>query len=190
MQGHPQLFALIESSMPAFGLELVDVEVSDRGLVRVFIDRPNRAANDRTQGITIDDCANVSHHLTRLFMVENVSFERLEVSSPGVDRPLRTPRDFARFAGERAKIRLLATTQNRRNFEGVLAGVQADTVILEVEGTSWRLPLADIERARLIVDLDFRPEGKKKPARESKAPAAERSSRRPGKTEKIKKSKD
>jgi ribosome maturation factor RimP len=172
MQGHPTLFELVGTTLPALGFELVEVEVSDRGLVRVFIDKPGRNAKSRGDGITVDDCATVSHHLTRVFMVENVDFERLEVSSPGVDRPLRAAADFARFAGERAKIRLLAPINNRRNFEGVLAGVDAagQHVALEFEGQTWDLPLVEIERARLIPDLDFRPEGKaKKPGKPEKA---------------------
>jgi ribosome maturation factor RimP len=175
MQGHPTLFELISTTLPGLGFELVEVEVSERGLVRVFIDKPGRSHKDRTGGITVDDCASVSHHLTRVFMVENVNFERLEISSPGVDRPLRTAADFSRFAGEMAKVRLLAPINNRRNFEGVLAGVDAagQQVSIVVDGETWQLPLAEVERARLIPELDFRPEGKApKPGRGKKAPSA------------------
>ena len=71
---------LLERTVPALGYELVDVDLASRGkLVRVFIDKPN--------GVDVEDCARVSNHLTRLFAVENVDFERLEVSSPGLDRP-------------------------------------------------------------------------------------------------------
>lgn len=185
MQGHPTLFDLIGKTLPALGFDVVEVEVSERGLVRVFIDKPGRGPNTRGDGITVDDCATVSHHLTRLFMVENVNFERLEVSSPGVDRPLRSAGDFARFVGEKAKIRLLAPVNNRRNFEGVLAGVDANThVVIQVDGQSYQLPIAEIERARLIAELNFRPDGKKggKKAEKNVAETFARQSDRAGKS--------
>jgi ribosome maturation factor RimP len=160
MQANPVLYGLIASTLPAMGYDLVEVEVSDRGLVRVFIDKPGREPTAREGGITIDDCTTVSHHLTRLFAVENVNFERLEVSSPGVDRPLRSPSDFERFKGSVAKIRLLASLNNRRNFEGVLDGVEADQVAIVMDATRYLLPIAEIERSRLVPELDFRPQGK------------------------------
>src|SRR5881394_1149057 len=84
---------LLQRTLPALGYELVDVDVSARGkLVRVFIDKP--------KGVDVEDCARVSNHLTHLFAAENVDFDRLEVSSPGLDRPLTKLADYARFAGE------------------------------------------------------------------------------------------
>src|SRR5689334_20896959 len=83
---------LLEKTLPPMGYELVDWDMSRGGLVRVFIDKPG--------GVDVEDCARVSNHLTRLFTVEGIGFERLEVSSPGLDRPLKHPHDFARFAGE------------------------------------------------------------------------------------------
>src|SRR5881394_2170499 len=89
---------LLQRTLPALGYELVDIDVSARGkLVRVFIDKPN--------GVDVEDCARVSNHLTRLFAVENVDFDRLEVSSPGLDRPLRKAADFVRFTGAEAEFR-------------------------------------------------------------------------------------
>jgi ribosome maturation factor RimP len=93
------LQGLLDNTLAGLGYELVDLERSAKGaLLRVFIDKPG--------GITVDDCALVSNHLSRLFAVENVSYDRLEVSSPGLDRPLRTARDFARFAGQKARLKL------------------------------------------------------------------------------------
>ena len=81
------------------GFELVDWELSPRaGLVRVFIDKP--------EGVDVEDCARVSNHLTHLFTVENIDYDRLEVSSPGLDRPLKKLADYARFAGEEAQLTL------------------------------------------------------------------------------------
>src|SRR5258706_11066693 len=82
---------LLQRTLPALGYELVDVEASRGGLVRVFIDKP--------AGIDVEDCARGSNHLTRLFAVENIDFDRLEVSSPRLDPPLTKLADFARFAG-------------------------------------------------------------------------------------------
>ena len=82
---------LVETTLTGLGYELVDLEVSGRGLMRVLMDKPG--------GIALEDCERVSHQLTRLFAVEGVNYERLEVSSPGLDRPLKKEADFARFRG-------------------------------------------------------------------------------------------
>src|SRR4030095_5475087 len=91
--------------VPPMGSELVDWESSPKGrYVRVFIDKP--------KGVSVEDCARVSRQLSRLFAVENIDFERLEVSSPGLDRPLRKAADFQRFAGEEAEFRLANPVAN------------------------------------------------------------------------------
>ena len=87
----------LRATLEGLGYELVDFESSRSGLLRVFIDSP--------RGVTVDDCAIVSNHLTKLFAVEGVDYERLEVSSPGLDRPLKRLEDFARFAGREATVR-------------------------------------------------------------------------------------
>src|SRR3989338_7315530 len=89
---------LVEVTVNGLGYELVDFERSGRGLLRVFIDKP--------KGISVDDCQTVSNQLTRLFLVENVDYDRLEVSSPGLDRPLKKEADFVRFAGQKAQLKL------------------------------------------------------------------------------------
>ena len=88
---------LLESTLAGLGYELVDFERSGKGkLLRIFIDKPG--------GIGVEDCAKVSNHLSRVFAVEEVSYERLEISSPGLDRLLRKEQDFVRFAGHRARL--------------------------------------------------------------------------------------
>jgi ribosome maturation factor RimP len=104
--------AIIERAVVAMGYEAVDVEQAQQGLLRVYIDSP--------AGITIDDCEAVSRQLSHLLTVENVDYARLEVSSPGLDRPLRKPADFERFAGMRAAVRLRLPLEGRRNFEGIV----------------------------------------------------------------------
>ncbi len=131
--------------LAGIGYELVDLEQARGGLVRVFIDRPG--------GISVEDCATVSHHLTRLFAVEDVAYERLEVSSPGLDRPLKRLEDFTRFAGQQATVRLKLPRDGRRRIEGKIEGVSQGEVQIDVEGRRWSVAMADIDRARLVPDV-------------------------------------
>ena len=133
--------------MAGLGYELVDFETSPRArLLRVLID------SDRPEGITVEDCALVSNHLTRLFTVENVDYDRLEISSPGLDRPLKKAADFERFAGQEAQLRTRLPLDGRRNFSGVLLGVQDGRVRVQGEtpGQVFELPLEQIDKARLV----------------------------------------
>jgi len=140
---------LLAKTLPALGYELVDWDSSPRsGLVRVFIDKPG--------GINVDDCARVSNHLTRLFPVENVAFERLEVSSPGIDRPLRKPADFARFAGEEADLRLRDAMGEARRVKGILRGCEDGAVLIETSAGVRTIPLDGIDKARLVPKIDWR----------------------------------
>ena len=135
----------LRETLGSLGYELVDLETSRGGLVRIFIDAP--------RGITVDDCARVSNHLTRAFAVEGVDYERLEVSSPGLDRPLKRLEDYARFAGQVASLRLKLPVEGRRRYEGRLDGVEDGKVVLEVEGVRRSFAFGDIERARLVPEL-------------------------------------
>ena len=135
----------LRETLSGLGYELVDLESSRGGLVRIFIDSPS--------GITVEDCARVSNHLTRAFVVEGIEYERLEVSSPGLDRPLKRPEDFGRFVGRKASLRLRLPRDGRRRFEGVLAGIEDGAAVLEVEGERLRFAFADIDRARLVPDI-------------------------------------
>jgi ribosome maturation factor RimP len=138
---------VIEPVIAGMGYELVDVQASNGGrFLRLFIDKP--------QGINVDDCAAVSRQLTRLFEVEGIDYDRLEVSSPGLDRPLRKSADFARFAGQRAELRMRRPDAGgRRKFAGVLQGAAAGQVSIEVDGQTVALALEDIERAKLVPKL-------------------------------------
>lgn len=138
---------VVEPAVTGMGYELVDVQASGGGrLLRLFIDKPG--------GVTLDDCAAISRHLTRVLAVEGIDYERLEVSSPGLDRPLRKERDFARFAGQKAEVRMRTPdASGRRKFAGVLRGVESGQVSMELDGQVIRLALADVERAKLIPEL-------------------------------------
>jgi ribosome maturation factor RimP len=130
---------LIEQAVTGLGYELVDFETSPRGrLLRVFIDKP--------EGVTVDDCAAVSDHLTRLFMVENVDY----------DRPLKKPADWQRFAGQQAQFKLRVPVGNQRNFVGEIAGLRGESVAMIVEGKEREFPLAGIEKARLVPRISFK----------------------------------
>jgi len=140
---------LLESTIPAMGFELVDWEIQPRaGLVRVFIDKPG--------GVDVEDCARVSNHLTHLFTVENVDYERLEVSSPGLDRPLTKLADYARFAGDEAQVSLREMSDGARRLKGVLRGVEGADVLLETDKGPRRIPHAEIVKARLVPKIEWR----------------------------------
>jgi ribosome maturation factor RimP len=140
---------LLTNTLPALGYELVDWELSPKGrLVRVFIDKPD--------GVNVEDCARVSNHLTRLFAVESIDFDRLEVSSPGLDRPLKKPADFVRFAGAEVDLRLHNPIDNARKLKGILRGCQDGTIVVDTAKGSRTIPLADVDRARLVPKIEWR----------------------------------
>jgi ribosome maturation factor RimP len=131
----------LEPVLAELGYELVMLERAGRGLIRIFIDKP--------AGITIDDCVAVSNHLTHLFTVENIDYDRLEVSSPGLDRPLVKPQDYVRFAGEQVTLKLRVPMDNRRRLSGQLVGLENDAVKLIVDGTEVSVDLRNVDAARL-----------------------------------------
>lgn len=148
MRDLTQLFEPVVESM---GYELVGVEFNSgggHGTLRVYI--------DRDQGVSLDDCAAISHQLSGILDVEEPiqqSYD-LEISSPGIDRPLFKPADFERFIGKIAKIKLAAGVQGRKNFKGRLQAVaDAKLITIEVDGEQFDLPYADIARANLVGDI-------------------------------------
>ncbi|MFZ6812880.1 ribosome maturation factor RimP [Undibacterium sp. Rencai35W] len=156
-----QLLELIEKTVNGTGYDLVDFERAERGLFRVYIDY--LPADLEKGNITVEDCEKVSHQLSHVLTVENVLYERLEISSPGLDRPLKKLADFTRFAGEKATIKLrlpMAGAANRKTFEGVLHEPEGDTLKLEFEGKDGaamlEFTLADVDKARLVPQVDFR----------------------------------
>ena len=115
-----ELQALVGRTVEGLGYELVEVERAAGGLLRVTLDTTS------PQGISIEDCERVSHQLTHLFAVEQVAYERLEVGSPGVDRPLKKARDFERFAGEEVRVQLFAPLHGRKRWQGRLLAISGD----------------------------------------------------------------
>jgi ribosome maturation factor RimP len=142
-----QLIALAEPLLGQLGYELVDLEYvpgRSRSLVRVFIDRP-------PQGVGIDDCERVSHELSALLDVEDPvpAAYTLEVSSPGLDRVLRTREHFRRFVGDRIWLELKTPRDGRRHYTGRLESLDEEGVELDVDGAMVRVPFGQIGRARL-----------------------------------------
>ncbi|WP_374351694.1 ribosome maturation factor RimP [Chitinimonas sp.] len=133
---------LLDATLPGLGYELVDLELARNGLVRVFIDKP--------EGIAVEDCVLVSNHLSRVFTVENVPYERLEISSPGLDRPLKKEADFVRFAGEQVKIKLRLPLDGKKTVQGTLRGFADGKVEVMVGELLVAVPLAQIDKARLV----------------------------------------
>jgi len=128
----------------------------------VYIDFTAADAEEKGP-ITVEDCAKVSHQLSHVLTVENVPYERLEISSPGLDRPLRKMADFVHFAGCEAIVKLkiaLPGTSNRKSYQGILHEPTGETLALEFEGKEGpallEFTLADMDKARLVPQVDFR----------------------------------
>lgn len=144
-----RLLGLLEPALAAIGFELLELEfcpAGRRALVRVFIDRIDGGA------VTLDDCERASHAASRMLDdADAIGREyELEMSSPGFDRPLRTPAHFAQFAGSEARIELERPLDGRRRFRGRLGAVADGMVMIEVDRREWKIPLADISKARLV----------------------------------------
>ena len=141
-----ELYEILEPTITSLGYELVDVERSSRGrLLRIFIDKPS--------GISVNDCSAVSNHLSRLFEVENINYDRLEISSPGLDRLLTKKSDFIRFSGELVRLRLRLSLKGQRNFVGVLREVSDEILRLEIDGKILDFELNNLEKVRLVPKL-------------------------------------
>jgi ribosome maturation factor RimP len=152
---------LIEKTVSGMGYELVDFEQAARGLVRVYIDHAQQ--DEESANITVEDCEKVTHQLLHVLTVENAVYERLEVSSPGLDRPLKKVADYARFAGHEALVKLrmpMPGAANRKSFQGVLHTPEGEQLKLEFEGNDGpamlEFTLADVDKARLVPKVDFR----------------------------------
>lgn len=157
-----QLPELIEKTVAGLGYEMVDFERAERGLLRVYIDFSAADAEEKGP-ITVEDCATVSHQLSHVLTVENVPYERLEISSPGLDRPLRKLADFHRFAGHEAIVKLrmaLPGTANRKSYQGILQEPDGEQLGIEFESKDGpavlNFTLADMDKARLVPQVDFR----------------------------------
>jgi len=145
------LTQLIKQTVESMDYELVGVELLSRqkssALLRIYI--------DSAKGIGLEDCTAVSHQVSGVLDVEDPIEENydLEVSSPGLDRPLFDKEHFDRFKGKKARIKMRMKLNGRRRYEGFLAGVEGDDIILDVKGEKLNLPLDQIDTARLIPEF-------------------------------------
>ncbi|MDI3325927.1 ribosome maturation factor RimP [Pontibacterium granulatum] len=142
-----QLQELIEPGVVALGVELWGIEYISQGrhnTLRIYIDSEN--------GVDVDDCARVSHQVSGVLDVEDpiTGQYTLEVSSPGMDRPLFTLEQFAAYAGSQVQVRLRVAFEGRRKFKGLLNGVEGDDVLVVVDNEEYLLPIDYIDRANVI----------------------------------------
>ncbi|WP_149193714.1 ribosome maturation factor RimP [Luteimonas suaedae] len=172
---------LLAPTVEALGLELLGAEylpTPGSAVLRLYIDRPGADPEAEGQGVTIEDCEAVSREVSAQMDVEDPisGHYTLEVSSPGIDRPLFTPEQFARFAGQTTKVGLRLPQDGRRRLQGRIAGVEGDTIAFEVDGQPLTVAFDNIDKARLVPDWSAL----------GLAPAKDRSGRdaRPGKQKK------
>ena len=140
------LETLIEKLVAQLGYELVDFETVNGGqILRVYIDKGDL--------ISIEDCSKVSNHVNNVLSVEtDFDYERLEVSSPGLDRVIKKIKDFERFKGQKAKIKTRFAIENRKNFKGTLSGIKNESVIIKIEDKLLSIDFENIDKARLDPD--------------------------------------
>ena len=140
---------ILETTLPGMGYELVDVELTVQGILRVFIDKEG--------GITVEDCATVSNHLSRVFMVEDVDYKHLEISSPGLDRPLKKAADFVRFTGSMVKLKTRLPVDGQKNFIGRIESFDeaAQTIVLAIDGKMAQIELSNVDKARIKPEFKF-----------------------------------
>jgi len=146
-----KLYEIITPVVEGLSYELVGIEYLPQGkhsLLRIYIDQES--------GITLDDCEQVSHQVSALLDVEDPvsSHYNLEVSSPGVDRPLFFEEHYVRFSGNPVFVRMSIPVDGRRKFEGTLKGVEAGDVLLEIDDELFRLPLSQVDKAHLVPVFD------------------------------------
>ena len=156
--------AALTAAVEGLGYELVDVERLPRGLMRVSIDRvPGRAYPIESEFVTVDDCELVTRQLQLLLEVETVAYERLEVSSPGLDRPLRKPSDWLRFIGHEVDVTFRLPFEGRRKFRGLLTQAEPSprlVVRLGPADQALDFTLDEVREARLVPVVDFKGRGK------------------------------
>lgn len=142
---------LLKTAVGALGLQLADWEKSNHGrMLRVFIEKAGAAGED---GITLEDCESASRQIQRVLEVEGVAYDRLEVSSPGLDRKLKTAADFERFAGRKATVEFRALVNGRRQVVGTVERVEGESVEIQSDGGLLRFDLANLRRARLVPEV-------------------------------------
>ncbi len=176
----------IDDTVIGLGYEVVDCERSAQGLLRVYIDRlPGQAYDQPSEFVTVEDCEKVTRQLQYALEVANVDYARLEVSSPGLDRPLTAPAHYERFAGLEVEITLKLAFQGRKNYKGVLEAAPAQEGAADAQ-PSWQVVFRqgegksaveqalgftfdEVREARLVPVVDFKGRGRKAAQESSQA---------------------
>jgi len=176
----------VERTVTGMGYDLVDVERSGGGLLRVTIDRlPGRTyLTGDGEFVLVEDCEAVTRQLRAVLDVENLDYKRLEVSSPGLDRPLKRPQDFERFAGQKAEVTFKEPFQGRKKFQGELRRHESGWCLVFEKGEVVQqldFRLDELREARLVPVLDFK--GRRRKAEPAVAPGASGQSDDGGKEE-------
>jgi len=142
---------LLERTLSGLGYGLADFNLSNHSMMlRVFIDKLHDDPLQTSGNVTLADCEAATRQLQRVLAVEGIEYDRMEVSSPGLDRKLRKPADFIRFAGQEAEVRLREPVNGQRRFVGVVRQVIGDQVEIEVNGARLLLALENLDKARLV----------------------------------------
>ena len=142
---------LLERTLSGLGYGLADFNLSNHSrMLRVFIDKLHDDPLQTSGNVTLADCEAATRQLQRVLAVEGIEYDRMEVSSPGLDRKLRKPADFIRFAGQEAEVRLREPVNGQRRFVGVVRQVIGDQVEIEVNGARLLLALENLDKARLV----------------------------------------
>jgi len=179
-----QIAELLAPTVASLGVELLGIEylpAPGSATLRVYIDVPAAEIDATAEGelprsVSIEDCEAVSREISAQLDVEDPISGNytLEVSSPGIDRPLFTLEHYRRFAGERAKVGLKLPHEGRRRLQGEIVGVEGEQVVFAIDGVRYAVPFSNIDKARILPDweaLGFAPSkpGKSKPGAKDKA---------------------
>ncbi len=141
---------IIQPSLEAMGYEIVQVRINEGAKRRILVIKADRADG---KGMTIDDCTEISHTVSALLDVEDPisGAYQLEVSSPGIDRPLTRLADFTKYAGHEVKLESMMPIQGRKRWRGPITGVEGNDVLLSVDGVEHRIPMDNIRSAKLVL---------------------------------------
>lgn len=136
---------ILETTITGLGYEFVDVEITPAKIIQVFADKEG--------GISVDDCVIISNQLSKVFLVEEIDYNRLEISSPGLERPLKKIEDFTRFKGRLCKLKTLELIDNQKVFQGYIKVVNGNKITLELlDNKEIIIDFTEISRARLIFE--------------------------------------
>jgi ribosome maturation factor RimP len=136
---------LLEQVIPSLGYDLVEIEITPAKIIRVFIDKED--------GITIDDCENVSNHLSNLLLVEEIDYNRLEISSPGLERALKKLTDFNKSIGKLVKIKTKEAINNEKIFIGTITLINGNLITIKTIKHELVIDFNDINKARLVFEF-------------------------------------